>query len=147
MNKSMIAKLWWGGLAGIAAGLLIAGLSFVVMMSFGGTFTAKPDGKSYDFIPNYSPTFWWTAGTTVLGGMIALAGGISQFVGWIGALVNSWRLPEKAWFVLLLVLGVIGHVFGLVMMIVYLVAGPDSTKLQPAPPAALPAQAGRIVPT
>jgi hypothetical protein len=147
MPKSTIARLWWGGLAGIAAGLIVAGISFAVMMTLGGTFNARPDGKSYDFIPNYGPTFWWTVTTAALGGLIALAGGVAQFVGWIGALVNSWRLPEKAWFVLLLVLGIIGHVFGLVMMIVYLLAGPDSTKLQPAPQAPSPTpQPGRIVP-
>jgi hypothetical protein len=145
MTKSTIAKLWWGGLAGIAAGFIIAAVSVGLMMAFGGTLKPAASGQGYDFVPNFDPFFWWTVAFIVLGSAVAIAGGIIQFVGWIGALVNSWRLPEKTWFVLLLILGLIGHVVGLVMMIVYLLAGPDSTKLLPAAPAAQPAPPGRMV--
>jgi len=146
MSKSTIGKLWWGGLAGIAGGFIVAGISVAVMLAFGGTFTATGDGKNYNFVPNYDATYWWSVIVIVVGGVVALLGMFSQFIAWIGALVNSWHLPEKAWFVLLLVLGLLGHVFGLVMMIVYLIAGPDSTKLARSVPAVPTAQPGRIVP-
>ena len=146
MTKSTIGKLWWGGLAGIAGGFIVAGISVAVMLAFGGTFTSTGDGKNYNFVPSYDPTFWSAVAFTVFGGVVAFAGMVSQFIAWIGALVNTWRLPEKAWFVLLLVLGLVGHLFGLVMMIVYLLAGPDGTKVERPAPSLPTAQPGRIVP-
>ena len=59
----------------------------------------------------------------VLAGLlIVIAGGVAQFVAWIGALMNTSRLEDKTWFILLLVLGLLS--FGLIAMLVYVVAGP-----------------------
>ncbi|MFI5286859.1 MAG: hypothetical protein ACHQ4F_11130 [Candidatus Dormibacteria bacterium] len=44
-------------------------------------------------------------------------------------MINTARSRDKTWFVLLLVLGVLGFQF--IMMIVYLIAGPDVQGLQP----------------
>jgi hypothetical protein len=49
-------------------------------------------------------------------------------VAWIGALINTAQLPDKAWFVLLLVLGLLS--FGFIAMVAYVIAGPDGA---PAP--------------
>jgi len=77
-------------------------------------------------------------GTGAVGGLIAagviavlaMAGGaIAGLVAWIGALINTAALDDKMWFVLLLVLGLLS--FGLIAMIVYVIAGPDSTTVQP----------------
>jgi hypothetical protein len=43
--------------------------------------------------------------------------------GWIGALLNTWQLDSKAWFVALLLLGIFN--FGFFAMIAFLAAGPD----------------------
>jgi len=50
-------------------------------------------------------------------------------VAWIGALINTVAIDDKTWFVLLLVLGLLS--FGLIAMIAYVIAGPDSTRPQP----------------
>jgi hypothetical protein len=63
-----------------------------------------------------------TAGVALLA---VVAGAIGGLVSWIGALLNTVQLPDKTWFVLLLVLGVFS--FGLVAMIAYVIAGPDGT--------------------
>jgi hypothetical protein len=147
VKKSTVAKIWWGGLAAIAGGLIVAAICVPVMLAFGGTFKSSVNGGSgYDFVPSFNAAFWFSVSFMVFGGLAAGLGAIAQFIAWIGALINSYRLPEKTWFVLLLILGIIGHVFGLVMMIVWLVAGPDGTKVLPPVPAAPAVQPGRVVP-
>ena len=49
---------------------------------------------------------------------------------WIGALLNTWHLDNKAWFIALLVIGIFS--LGFFAMIAYVVAGPDGTE-QSAP--------------
>jgi hypothetical protein len=53
-------------------------------------------------------------------------GAIAGLVAWIGALINTAQLADKAWFVLLLVLGLLS--FGFIAMVAYVIAGPDSTQ-------------------
>jgi H+/Cl- antiporter ClcA len=98
------------------------------MLAYGGTFTSAPNGEGYDFAPTQDAFFWTMVGIIVAGFVVACAGAIVQFVAWIGALVNSYQLQDKLWFVLTLILGLIG--FGLVMMIVYLIAAPDGYEEQ-----------------
>lgn len=45
---------------------------------------------------------------------------------WTGALLNTWQLPGKAWFVSVLLLGIFN--LGFFAMIAYVIAGPDSTS-------------------
>jgi len=52
-----------------------------------------------------------------------MGGLIAGLVAWIGALLNTWQLESKTWFVVLLLLGIFN--FGFFAMIAYLVAGPD----------------------
>jgi len=61
---------------------------------------------------------------------------ITGFVAWIGAVLNTWQLESKAWFVGLVLLGIFN--FGFVAMIAYVIAGPDgksaaAARLSPAP--------------
>jgi len=61
--------------------------------------------------------------------VLAIVGGaIAGLVSWIGALVNTAALEDKAWFILLLVLGLLS--FGFIAMIAYVIGGPDSTRPQ-----------------
>jgi hypothetical protein len=62
---------------------------------------------------------------------LIIAGGTVAAVGsWIGALLNTWQLEDKTWFVALLVLGLFS--FGWVAMAAYVFAGPDATSPRPA---------------
>jgi hypothetical protein len=75
-----------------------------------------------------------------VGFTVAAAGGVAQLAAWIGALVNTYQLADKAWFIVLLAGGLLGLSFGLIgfaVMVAYLVAGPDSMALdQPQRPEA-----------
>jgi hypothetical protein len=48
-------------------------------------------------------SFWVTIGLIVAGGTIGLIGSIVQFAAWIRGLFNSYLLPRKAWFLVVLV--------------------------------------------
>lgn len=128
MAKSTIVRTWFGGLIALAAGLLLAGLSIGLMLEYGGTFTPTASGDGYDFVPSLNGFFWLTVGGIVVAGALAAIGGIAQLVAWVGALLNTYQLPDKAWFAVLLVGGLLGFVMGivgLVTMAVWVLAGPD----------------------
>jgi len=128
MRKSTVSAMWLGGLAGIAAGILGILIGAFLVLAYGGTFGGVDGGE---FTPTYDAFFWWMVGLITLGAFVVVAGGIAQVVAWIGALVNTFALPDKTWFVVLLVggvVGIVGVVFaGFVVMVVYLLMAPDST--------------------
>jgi hypothetical protein len=138
MTKSTITRTWIAGLVVLAGGLVVVGLSVGLMVAYGGTFTAAPTGDGYDFVPRLDSFFWTTVGFMVLGATAVVAGGIVQLAAWIGALINTNRIPQKTWFAVLLVGGLLGIVFapiGFAAMVAYVVAGPDGMMVeqQPAP--------------
>src|ERR1700741_2916838 len=72
--------------------------------------------------------FWVAVGVITIGGLIALLGGIVQLAAWVGACFNSYLLPSKAWFAVLLAGGLLSFVFapiGFAAMLAYVVAAPD----------------------
>lgn len=141
MTKSTITKVWIGGLAVFAAGIVLAIVGVFLMLGYGGTFTQISGTTNYDFVPNVNGFFWVTVGLIVAGGLIGLIGSIAQFVAWIGGLANSYALPGKGWFWILLLGGILSFFFapiGFAAMVAYVVAGPDGTpyrQLQSQTPA------------
>jgi len=130
MTKSMITRVWIGGLAVFAAGIVVAMVGVFLMLGYGGTFTQIVGTNNYNFVPDMNGFFWVTVGLIVAGGVIGLIGSIVQFAAWIGALLNSYRLPDKAWFLVLLLGGVLSLGFapiGFAAMIAYVIAAPDGT--------------------
>ena len=137
MTKSTITKTWIGGLVVFAAGLLVAGIGVFLMLVYGGTFNqVAGNPNSYNFVPRIDGFFWSTIAVMSVGGFFALAGGIVQLAAWIGALVNSYLLPDKAWFLVLLLGGIASLFFGLIgfaVMVAYVVAAPDGTPYRQPP--------------
>ncbi|HET7439495.1 MAG TPA: hypothetical protein VFJ56_08330, partial [Nitrospira sp.] len=116
----MITKVWIGGLAVFAAGIVVAIVGAFLMLGYGGTFTQVVGTDNYNFVPSLNGFFWLTVGLIVAGGVIGLIGSIAQFAAWIGALVNSYALPDKVWFLVLLIGGLLSFAFvpiGLAVMI------------------------------
>lgn len=133
MTKTTVTRVWIGGLLGIAAGLVLVGVSVGLMLAYGGHFVAAPSGEGYDFVPTTDGFFWSTIGFIVLGATIAIAGGIVQLVAWIGALVNTNRLTDRTWFTILLVGGLVGLIFapiGFAAMVAYVMGGPDGMAVE-----------------
>ena len=142
MKKSTITRTWIGGLVVQALGLLIIALGVVLMLAYGGTFNQAANGNGFDFVPNNGGFFWTTVVVIVAGGFAAAIGGIVGLVAWVGALINTYQLPDKTWFAVVLAGGVLGFGFallGFAAMIAYVIAGPDGMAYrQPQFPAAAP---------
>jgi hypothetical protein len=122
MTKSTVTKIFIGSLFAIAGGvvLLAAGL-FLAYVN--GTFIMRGP----DVVGIHPSAFTWSmAGLAIVGILAVIGGALAQFVAWIGAVLNTSRLKDKTWFIVLLVLGLLS--FGFIAMIVYLVAGPDGTR-------------------
>ncbi len=141
MTKTTITRMWIVGLIVLVAGLLVGGVSLGLMLTLGGAYTAAPSGNGYDFVPTINGFFWTTIGFMIVGFTVAAAGGIVQLAAWIGALVNTYQIEDKAWFIVLLAGGLLGLAFGLIgfaTMVAYLVAGPDGIPIR-QPNAPIPA--------
>jgi len=140
MRKSTIGRVWVGGLVGIAGGVVAILAGTFLMLAYAGTWSGEPSNQQ--FTPTLGPFFWWMVTLISLGALATLAGAIAQLVAWIGALVNTYALADRTWFVVLLLAGVFGLVglaiAGFVAMIVYLLIGPDSTAPAAARTLAVP---------
>lgn len=127
MSKSLVVKTWVGGFAALVLGLMVVGFGLVMVLAFGGTWHAT-GGNSYQFVGAQDGAFWTGVAAIVAGGVIAAAGSLVQLIAWVGALINSYALAERTWFVVLLVGGLVGFFFalaGFAVMVAYLVAAPD----------------------
>ena len=149
MTKSTVVRTWLGGLVALAGGLALMALSIGLMLGYGGTFTQSSDGQVYNFVPKLDGFFWSTVVGIVFGSVIAAVGGLVQLVAWIGAMMNTFQLEDKAWFAVLLAGGLVGLVIGVVgfvAMVAYVIAGPDGTGVRRSP-AAIGAPPGALAPT
>jgi hypothetical protein len=142
MMKTTITKTWIAGLIVLAAGLLMGGVSIGLMLAFGGHFTPAASGNGYDFVPSFDAFFWTMVSLMIIGFAVAAAGGIVQLAAWVGALVNTYQLQDRTWFVVLLASGLLSFAFALIGfagMVAYIVAGPDGMTIhQPHVPTAEP---------
>jgi hypothetical protein len=62
-----------------------------------------------------------------VGVLVLILASIGQFVAWVGAVVNTFALEDKAWFVILLVAGLVS--LGFVATLIYVIIGPDGSKV------------------
>jgi hypothetical protein len=124
MTKPTITRLFVGSLIAIVGGvvLLLAGL--LAAVASGALITSGSEVTGFE----PSAVGWTSVGFLLVGVLVTIGGAIGQFVAWIGAVVNTARLDDKLWFILLLVLGLMS--FGLIAMLVYVLAGPDGTQPQ-----------------
>ena len=62
----------------------------------------------------------------IVASMLTGIGTVAAVIAWAGALLNTARLDDKAWFTALLVLGLVS--LGWVALIAYVLYGPDGTQ-------------------
>jgi hypothetical protein len=119
MSKATVTRLFIGAglamiagavLAFVAAGIAIASNAFVMNGS--------------DIVGLRGSPLAWASLAIGVAGVIGFIGGmIAGLVSWIGALLNTWQLESKAWFIGLLLLGIFN--LGFFAMVAYLIGGPD----------------------
>ena len=137
MTKRTITIMWLVGIGVMIVGGLLSIFTALALASHIGAFAANFQFSNY--VPD--STFGALVSLIVLGGIAVLGGIVTQFVAWIGAVINTNRLVDKTWFNVLLWCGVAGIVlnffggFGALLgwglMIVYLVGGPDGMAVEP----------------
>jgi hypothetical protein len=135
MYKATVTRLFLGGLIAFGAGAVVA--IFAIALGVANDVFVM-DGNDVAAIQG-GALGWSLVGLAILGGLAAAGGVIAGFVAWIGAVLNTWQLENKGWFVGLLLLGIFN--FGFIAMIAYVIAGPDgkaaaAARISPAPVAA-----------
>lgn len=128
MSKKNIARLFVGATVAVAAGVVLG-----IAALWAALASDAIDLGGSDYIDVNGGSGAWTAlALVIVGSMVMLGGTIAAVVSWIGALLNTWQLEDKLWFGALLAGGLLG--LGVVVMIAYVVAGPDGTKQTVARP-------------
>jgi hypothetical protein len=125
MTKSTVTKLFVGSLIAVVGGLALLIVGGLLAYANGGFDLSGPDVTGV----NWSAFTGSMIGLAVVGILAMIGGAIGQFVAWIGAVLNTSRLEDKTWFIVLLVLGLLS--FGFIAMLVYVLAGPDGTRIAP----------------
>jgi phosphoglycerol transferase MdoB-like AlkP superfamily enzyme len=132
MTKSTIVKLFWGSLIGLVAGLVLMGITFALAISNDIFIMSGPDVSGI----RSGVLSWTLLGLMGLAMLLLLFAAVAHFVAWIGAVLNTAQLPDKTWFVVLLVVGLLGLVF--IATVAYVIAGPDGVKAKEEASAMLP---------
>ena len=123
VSKNNVTRLFIGSLVAFGAGAIVSIMAIGLAMA-NDVFLMAGD----DIVGIQGGGLAWTLiGLAVLGGLAAAGGAIAGFIAWIGAVLNTWQLEGKGWFVALLLLGIFN--FGFLAMIAYVVAGPDGKRL------------------
>jgi len=125
MPKPTITRVFLGSVAALVAGALL--VFFAIWTAFAAGAFVMEGHHVVGIDP--TPGAWAMVGLGLIAVFAILGGCIGGLVAWIGALLNTARIEDKTWFVLLLVLGLFS--FGFVAMIAYVIAGPDGTTIQP----------------
>lgn len=119
MSKTIVTKLFIGaGLAMIAGAVLfVAAVAIAIAVN-----TFVMNGSDIVGLRG-SPIAWVSLGIVVVGTVAFVGGVIAGLIAWIGALLETWQLESKAWFVGLLLLGIFN--LGFFAMVAYIIAGPS----------------------
>ena len=132
MFKSTVTRLFLGGLIAAAAGVVM--IIAAVSLAFANDVLVMEGTRVVDI--QETGLAFGLLGLTIIGALAVIGGAITGLVSWIGALLNTWQVESKAWFVGLLLLGIFN--FGFFAMIAYVIAGPDgkraaAARVAPAP--------------
>lgn len=135
MFKSTVTRLFIGGLIAAGAGVVL--IIAAVWVAFANDMFVMEGARVVDI--RETGLAFGLLGATIIGALAVIGGAITGLVSWIGALLNTWQVESKAWFVGLLLLGIFN--FGFFAMIAYVIAGPDgkqvaAARVAPAPVAA-----------
>jgi hypothetical protein len=122
MTKATVTRLFLGGGLAIIAGAILAIAAVwiaiandVFVMNGPDVVGLRGSGLAASLI-----------GLAIVGALAIMGGLIAGLVAWIGALLNTWQLESKAWFIALLLLGIFN--FGFFAMVAYLLGGPDGAS-------------------
>jgi hypothetical protein len=121
MSKSAVTRLFVAGIVAFVAGFALAFAAVLAAIAGGSITIGGPAILTIDGAGLGGALAMLAFAAVLIGG-----GMVVGLIAWIGALVNTFQLEDKTWFVMLLVLGLWS--FGFVAMIAYVVVGPDGAR-------------------
>jgi hypothetical protein len=127
MSKAIVTRLFIGSGIALVAGAALAVAAIWLAIANDVFVMAGPDIVGV----HGSALAWSLLGLGLVGGVAVAGAFIGGIASWVGALLNTWRLESRAWFAVLLLLGVFN--LGFFAMVAYLVAGPDGTTSTASP--------------
>jgi hypothetical protein len=128
MTKSNITRLFAGAITAVVVGSIIGIVGVVAALANGAVVI-----RGSEVVTLSGGPFAWAIAALLVASLLLVAGTVAAVASWVGALLNTYRLDDKTWFVVLLVTGIVS--LGWVAMIVYVFAGPDSTAQDATPSA------------
>ena len=120
MSKGTITRLFGAGIAAVVVGIAIRIAAVVAGLANGAVALGGPQGVALN-----GDALAWSIAALVTASLLISVGTVAAIAAWVGALLNTFRLEDKAWFAVLLVLGLLS--LGWVAVIAYVFAGPDGT--------------------
>jgi hypothetical protein len=122
MAKATVTRLFIGGGLAVIAGAILAIAAIWIAIANDVFVMNGPDVVGL----RGSGLAASMLGLAIVGALAIMGGLIVGLVAWIGALLNTWQLESKAWFIALLLLGIFN--FGFFAMIAFVIAGPDGAS-------------------
>lgn len=122
VSKTAVTRLFIGAIVAIVAGVVL--VLVAVWAAFAGGLIVI--GGNDVVAVHGGSAVWTVVGLVIVGSLAIVGGSIAALLSWIGALLNTVQLEDKTWFLVLLLLGLFS--FGFIAMVLYVLAGPDSTK-------------------
>ena len=119
MSKTMIVRIFWSSFIALFAAVMLMVMGGLLLFFSGSLVMDGPDVVGLES----DPFAWSMVAIAAFGALVFVAAAAAQLVAWIGAVLNTVELEDKAWFAVLLITGLLG--IGLVAMIAYVIAGPD----------------------
>lgn len=121
MSKATVTWLFFGAIVALAVGLVLALATVIAAVANGAIQIGGPSVVQVDGAAIAGALPW-----LLIAGLVMVGGAVAALASWIGALVNTFQLEDKTWFLVVLVLGLFS--LGWVAMVAYVIAGPDSTN-------------------
>lgn len=120
MSKTKITRLFVGSVLAVAGGVTVGLGALLVAIARGVVRLGGPDVIKLDDGALAGLLVW-----LAIASLVVAVGAVGAVASWVGALLNTFRLDDRTWFALLLVLGLCS--FGWLAMAAYVLAGPDGT--------------------
>jgi ABC-type dipeptide/oligopeptide/nickel transport system permease subunit len=121
MSKATVTRLFFGAIVALIVGFVVALAAVAAAIAGGAVALGGPEFVRLDGVV-FAESLPWL----LLAVLFVTSGTLAAVGSWIGALLNTWQLEDKTWFVVLLVLGLVS--FGWVAMAAYVFAGPDTAS-------------------
>ena len=134
MSKAAVTRIFLVSILAVVGSIFVAIAAVIGALASGAIEFGGPEVVTVH--DGFANTLIWV----LAAGLLFIGGSIGAVVAWVGALFATAQLEDKAWFIVLLVLGLFS--FGWLATAAYVIAGPDRPADRAAYPESAPATTG-----